>query len=500
MKIRARAVTTLAASLPMIAGLVAWDTYAQRVAAREELAQFTGHLMAAPGWVERCEVAPETWRGGGPPGGGPGERGPPGPRGPGDRGPRGPGDRGPPDLGDRGPPRDGTARQPRPHRRPAVYFAYGADLAPHHPDAPALPAEARAALDAVGRYVVDTSWFGDTVRVVLPVAGGDRCAYVLAEGTTEPWLGGVLPPTKAWLLPFVALLAAVLIATGPIVARLRRLTAAVEASVGSGYATRVQVDGDDEVADLARAFDGAAEAVARREAALRDFLANTAHDVLVPLTVLQGHLSELAEREGAEVVAKAMNEAHYVGALVHNLQIAAKLDIEDTATFASVDLAGVVERVWGRHQPIARARNVAIERATPDEPLLVRGDVTMLEQAVGNVVYNAIRHNHAGGHVAVTLDVDGDSFVLTVLDDGPGIPPDQLADITQRGVRGSGARTRGTPGWGIGLDITRRVVERHAFALDIEPGDPEGLCVRFRGPRTRQPENAMNNVNTGPRA
>src|SRR5262249_47261001 len=96
----------------------------------------------------------------------------------------------------------------------------------------------------------------------------------------------------------LALLAAVLIAAGPIVARIRQLTAEVRHSAAGRYAVAVNASGRDEITELARAFNEAGselrrrlDELERREEALRQFVANTTHDVMVPLTVLQGHLS-----------------------------------------------------------------------------------------------------------------------------------------------------------------------------------------------------------------
>ena len=93
----------------------------------------------------------------------------------------------------------------------------------------------------------------------------------------------------------------------------------------------------DEIGDLARAFNAAGsevrayiEELEKRERSLRDFVQNTTHDVMLPLTVLKGHLVTMKERLGddAAVVTSAMDEAHYMAALIHNLSVAAKLEAQ----------------------------------------------------------------------------------------------------------------------------------------------------------------------------
>nr|WP_276600663.1 HAMP domain-containing sensor histidine kinase [Nannocystis sp. ILAH1] len=494
------ALTTIAVTIPMVVVLVLFDAVARHRAAEEALVGYTLTRMQEPGGRDRCEADPAHWGGELPPG-----RGPP------QREGREPGEAS--DLRERqgegrerGEPR---GRPPplddgRPRGRPAVLFAYDAALRSANPGAPALgePLVAAIATSEVATWPRSwvRSWVSAEVEVLvrMPWDSGP-CARVLAQGSTVPgWLGAVLPPTRIWLTPLVALFAAVLLAMGPIVGRIRRLTEAVRRSASAGYASAVPIDGDDEVGQLARAFEAAGREVRaqlaakdRREAALREFLANTTHDVMIPLTVLQGHLSELIEgaSAGAAVdrgaLVAAMGEAHYIAAIVHNLAVMAKIDADAPRLHREPVAMGVlVERVLARHRPIARRLQVELDGAVPESPLHVDADVTLLEQAVSNVVYNAIRHNRAGGHVAVLLEgIAGDRFRLRVVDDGPGVPADELAQLVERGFRSDAARTRAPDGQGLGLHIAARVAALHGLELVFDSPPGGGLQVDFIGPR-----------------
>jgi signal transduction histidine kinase len=351
---------------------------------------------------------------------------------------------------------------------------------------------------AARSFASDASVRGVEVAVRTGWSDG-RCAVVLAR-RVEPAPPGAPPGlvvSTAALL--AALLAAVWVAAGPTVRRVRRLTSDVRRSAATRYESRVGVTGGDEISDLARAFNEAAAEVRahvasleKREQTLRAFLANTTHDVMLPLTVLQGHLSTMKRRVAdgepvhEDLVLSAIEEAHYMASLVHNLGAVAKLDAgEPLIQRHRVDLNALVERVVERHRPVARPRGIELNFAVPEISVEVEADVTLIEQAVGNVVANAVRYNRSGGHVAVILELrpgGNPGFSLRVVDDGPGVSEEQLLRLSERNYRGDDARTRHPAGLGLGLHIARDVALRHGFALSFARSEYGGLEVTFAGP------------------
>jgi two-component system sensor histidine kinase BaeS len=504
MKLRLRlALATIAVVVPTVVALRAIDRHSRRQTTAAALIAMTERQLDAPGEQARCEAAPATWT---PPPPGPADRGvlmllpasgwtaprPPLP----ERTPRPTREAigGPPLL----PPAPGVVRLD-PRRLEIEFFPLDADLRPARPAGPALPRWVGREL-ARGEPVALPAWlWDDVVEVVVraPWRGGP-CAHVYVRGRADRGVGSLLPSSWLWLVPIAAVMAAVLVAMGPVVRRIRRLTDAVAASAAAGFAGDVPEEGRDEIAVLARAFAAAGRAIRtqlsateQRELALRDFLASTTHDVMIPLTVLQAHLATMQEheqegrpRDGA-ILTSAMDEAHYLGALMHNLGAVAKLDAGvREPVMGPVDLNALVHRVVSRHRAIARRLEIALEFAVPDELVAAAGDVTLLEQAVSNVVYNAVRHNRPGGHVAVILEVGGgERFALQVVDDGPGIPADELCQLVDRGFRGNDARTRSPDGQGLGLNIALRVAELHRFTLRFSASEHGGLQVDLEGRR-----------------
>lgn len=483
MKLRTRLALTVTAVMLPTAGVLLWlDGTARHDAAAHMLTRIIADDL--PGHEEECRAMAPTWGNGlfgGPQKGRWSRRPPPPP-------PGGPehslhDDRGPPPR-PHGPPDGGPPGAPH---RPIVAYAYTIDGKPARGDAPALDMATATALKPGDLYVLPWHLFSDDVEVLARTASADSCAFVLVSGATGSW-GAVLPATWLWLLPVLLVSGGVLFFVGSVVERLRKLAGEVRRTAEAGYGGTITAQGNDEVTELATAFSEASTEIRarvteleRREKALREFIANTTHDVMIPLTVLQGHLAE-----GETQIAAAREEAHYVAALVHNLGLAARLDAAQPQIAKSrVDLGELLQRVASRHRPVATERDIAIEVGAGLDPLYAMADMTLLEQAVSNLAYNAVRHNREGGHVALIVEsLDGPRFRIRVLDDGPGIPAQDIARLMERGARGDVARGR-DQGQGIGLDIARRALAVQGFTLTLAPGAESGLEADIEGPASK---------------
>jgi len=323
------------------------------------------------------------------------------------------------------------------------------------------------------------------------------CANILVrydEPAEEVIFHRFSPPIGVWGLPVLFMLLTVLIAAGPVARRIVKLTAQVRRSATDRYRTPITLKGRDEIGQLASAFERARSEILdqvaqqeEREKNLRTFLENTTHDISIPLTVLQGHLSDMAGREGsldAETVSAAMIEANYLAALIGNLSIASRIETgQPTMQQEPVNLNDVVLRCVIRHRPIARQSQVSLDHAIPENPVLARGDMTFMEQALNNVIFNAIRHNNRDGHVAVILETTADDrFNLSVLDDGPGIPDEEMSRIAERYYRCGKERGREAGNQGLGLNIAFQIAQMHAWEFSLSHSEFGGLRVEFKGP------------------
>ncbi|PTL84251.1 HAMP domain-containing sensor histidine kinase [Vitiosangium sp. GDMCC 1.1324] len=279
----------------------------------------------------------------------------------------------------------------------------------------------------------------------------------------------------------------------PLLQRLRGLHRAAGGLGSDGFTSARDVE-PDELGELSRVLDATHERVladaARIEAqkhALERHLADVAHDLKTPIASLQLSLelaSGVSTEQRPELLVQGLEDTVYLRELVENLRMACQLGegVDPLAGEARVELGQTLERVVRRLGLLARRRDISLEAARPDEPVWVRCNPTMMEQAIGNLVHNAITHGDKEGHVVAVLEtVESGRFRLTVLDDGPGLTPAELAHLGERAFRSPEARRRDPRGSGLGVSIVRELCRRIGFSLAFETNEPHGLKVVIEG-------------------
>ncbi len=257
---------------------------------------------------------------------------------------------------------------------------------------------------------------------------------------------------------------------------------AAEITAGPDTAGRMPtVDGDDEVARLARTLGDMLERLHRAFTREQAFVDDASHELRTPLTVLRGELelalSDLADSDEVErSLRAALAEAHRLGTLADDLLALAR-ERQPAAPQASVDLAEVLS---GGRARLAAASATAVTVSAATGPLPVLVEPAALERVLGNLVTNAAAAG--AGRVRLSAARDGDEVVLVVEDDGPGFPVDFLPSAFERFSRPDAARTRGR-GAGLGLSLVAAVVEGAGGSVSADnAGGLGGAAVRLRLP------------------
>lgn len=393
----------------------------------------------------------------------------------------------------------------RPHleNEPYQLFAYDDDFVPSSPVGVRFPIPFKTAMrqgarvqagpyDAPGgtgaEYAIRTGWTGGP------------CAFLLGRMDAPP------NERRDWWITFFGvevLFAGVFmgIAT-PTIVRIRAVSSAARAAARSEWTMVVPAEGHDELTAVGAALNEASADLRRRikdvtdrEDTHRRFVARTDAEVRHPLSAFAEHL--LA---GPTDPLAKMREAHDLALHLGNLLVAARLRMHLGLTAVeTVDLRTVVSRVVAHQSGLARQLGVSLKADMPPTPLTVQADPILVEQAVLNLVDNAVRYNRAGGTVTISLVGAGTQFRLLVADTGAGVSEAELAQMSAiRRFRGDEGRPDRVRPRGLGLALAWEVVERSGFELALRHAVPHGLEAEIRGPGVQPGDQPLAPPEPGP--
>ncbi|MCO1575974.1 ATP-binding protein [Crossiella sp. SN42] len=249
------------------------------------------------------------------------------------------------------------------------------------------------------------------------------------------------------------------------------MTASTRLGAGD-LAERVPVRGNDEIADLAGAFNRMADSLQRSEERQRRMIADIAHELRTPLANIRGYLEALKDGvlpPDPDLFDSLHEEALWQQRLIEDIQLLALADAGSLSyQHEPVDLGEVVAATRTGFQAVATAAGVALVSTVDDPAPVVTGDPNRLRQVLGNLVSNAIRATPAGGLVELAARAESGMAVLTVTDTGRGIRAADLPHVFDRFWRADDARARATGGSGLGLSIAREIVTAHGGTITAE--------------------------------
>lgn len=311
----------------------------------------------------------------------------------------------------------------------------------------------------------------------------------------------LLSAVLAVLLALVTGASSTLWVVRPLIRRIQRLAAAAtRAGEGEGGYRSAEDGSDDELGALSRVLDAADARIVSttrkleaQNTALQVHLADIAHDLKTPLTAVQLSLEEAArlesDGEAKNLITSGLNDCVYLAAMIDNLRVGVALrdGVGPDQGKTRVEVGEVVEQTVRRLGLLGRFKQVELNMARPEQEVWCACLPLVLERVVDNLVYNAVSHGRPGGHVAVILETVGDTFQLTVLDDGPGMRPDELSELGRRWFRGEGADVRAPRGTGLGTGIVQEACRRWGWTLSYAQEEPSGLRVTIQGPLTERP-------------
>ncbi|MGA2548279.1 MAG: HAMP domain-containing sensor histidine kinase [Rectinemataceae bacterium] len=244
----------------------------------------------------------------------------------------------------------------------------------------------------------------------------------------------------------------------------------------------ISIEGSNEITSLSRSLNSLREEIKEDQARRARFIMGISHDLKTPLALVKGYTEALEEDIGdagpkaSSYLGIIKSKANQLEGMIEDLIDFERVDTgEWSQDLASVDLAPFLRVFSRRIEADAALLGRRVHSAiTLPEPSFVRMDERLVTRALENLVNNALRYTSSGGRIDITARAEGESYIVSVIDNGPGIFPQDLPHIFELFYRGSSSRRE--PGMGLGLSIVKTVVESHGWTIDVLPGRDHGAA------------------------
>lgn len=219
----------------------------------------------------------------------------------------------------------------------------------------------------------------------------------------------------------------------------------------------------------------------------RELIANVSHDLRTPVTSLQGYLETLVLKEGAlspqerqRYLEIATAQSKKLGELIGELFELTKLNSQEMKPrIEAFSLSELVQDVVQKFRLIVESKQMTLQAKLGEDLPFVSADIGLIERVLENLIENAIRYTLPGGRITVILSRVGEHILTRVTDTGRGIPPEDLPHVFDRYYQVGPRHQKGDKGAGLGLAITKRILELHGSAIEVQSVVDQGTTFSF---------------------
>ncbi|MFZ5597310.1 MAG: ATP-binding protein [Bacillota bacterium] len=327
----------------------------------------------------------------------------------------------------------------------------------------------------------------DVIFAAIPVVKGEKTeGALLVYSPMAPIEANIKAIKEAVLYSFVfGIVAATMLAlvlsrkvTGPIL----KINSAARAMANGDFGIKITAGGSDELGVLAESINTLSvqlsekiKTIEENDLARREFVAGISHELRTPLTIMQGYTEALMDgiarddREREKYLRNIYNECLRLRRLVDDVLDLRKMETGIISMqMGRVDIGEMIRDVSLKFKETMAERNIKFDTVIHGEGLLVRGDPDRLKQVLINLVDNAVRFSPAGGTVAIVGERENEKVKVTVMDQGPGIGPEDRQHIWQRFYMANKASPGRNSGSGLGLAIAKQIVDMHGGEIGVE--------------------------------
>ena len=271
-----------------------------------------------------------------------------------------------------------------------------------------------------------------------------------------------------------------------ILSPVKALTTAARQFGKGDFSRRVDYEGKGEIAELARSFNSMADNLEKNEQLRRNMVADVAHELRTPLSNLNGYLEAISDglvKPDEATILSLHEEAASLSHLIAELQ---ELSLADAGKLKMAARPEAISRLVQESvlaiQIKAANKGLTVSVELPEGLPPVAADAHRIKQVLNNLLDNAIAHTGKGGNIAVTARRQGGYISVSVADTGEGIPPEDLPLVFERFYRVDKSRARATGGSGLGLTISKRIVEAHGGTIEVSSRLNQGSTFTFSLP------------------
>jgi len=269
---------------------------------------------------------------------------------------------------------------------------------------------------------------------------------------------------------------------------IRKLANATEKVASGELGYQVDIQSKDELGKLASSFNSMSADLEKSDLARKQMTADIAHDLRTPLTIMQGYTEAMSDgkMDGSPEIYEVMHQqAQHLNYMIDDLKTLSLLDSEELSfQIQNIDPDFILQQVESAFSPLASEKGILFILNSNHSLPRVNLDPDRLTQILGNLINNAIQVLSPGGKIEVSALQTGNNLTLQVADDGPGISDDDLPYIFDRSFRVDKSRAAGNGSSGLGLSITKKLVEAQGGIISVESKIGAGTTFQVDFPIT----------------
>jgi len=267
---------------------------------------------------------------------------------------------------------------------------------------------------------------------------------------------------------------------------LNELTQASEKISEGHLEQKVEVNTQDEIGELAQAFNTMSSKLKGSEDLRRQMTADIAHELRTPMSVIQGDLEAVIDGvypANQETFQSLLDETHRVSRLIDDLREISLLEAgELPLERESTNIKTLVQQLVQTYQIKAESNGITLKFNNTDVVSEIEADADRIAQVLRNLISNAIRYTPSGGTVVINLHRENGDLNCTVTDTGPGMSEEEAHRVFERFWRADQSRARHSGGSGLGLSISKRLVEAHGGKMWVQTALNQGSTFGFSLP------------------